>query len=217
MPTAQLQLRLHAEGDGPALLVPVESGTVLAPSPALRFHRVVALARACRRVGGHAVAVRWNERAATVHPVYDKIVYGWSWGGHAQVLALIDQTVARGPVSRAVLHGQFLVNRDKREDRSRHDLVTARFAESLGAAEDPVFQRVRDWQTGGPDELAALFETAGKSDVAKVVRLVQAGTADSWLAKLPEAGRKAVRTGPLATVLPVVPVTQGSVPPPGQG
>lgn len=212
VPTAQLQLRLHEEGDGPALLVPVGAGTVVVPASGTRFPQVVALARGCRRLGHHAIAVRWNDSAVTGHPVYDKVVYGWAWGGHADVLRLIKDTVPRGPLSRTVLRGAFLVNRDKRDDRSRHDEVTARFAEVLGTHEDPVFARIRDWHGGGPAALAALFDAADRADVAKVVRLVDAGHADSWLARLPDGsgGRKAVRNGPLATVLPVVPVTQGT-------
>lgn len=213
MPTADLQLRLHQAGEGPAVLVPVGAGTVVLPAPAARFPRTVTLARACMRPGDRALAVRWDDHAVTAHPVYDKTVYGWSWGGHRDVLRLIEATGPKGAAGRTVLRGVFLVSPDKRDQRSRHDEVVARFAETLDVAEQALFERVRDWQAGGPPALAALFEAAGRPDVAQVASLVDAGHADSWLAKLPaDDSRRAVRDAPLATVLPVVPVTQGTAP-----
>src|SRR4051812_32414592 len=68
VPTAKLQLRLHEEGEGPAVLVPVGSGTVVLPAPAARFPRAVALARTCLRIGERALAVRWDNNAVTAHP-----------------------------------------------------------------------------------------------------------------------------------------------------
>lgn len=213
MPTAKLQMRLHEEGEGPAVLVPVGSGTVVLPAPAARFPRAVALARTCLRIGERALAVRWDDNAVTAHPIYDKALYGWAWGAHRDVLKLLEATNPRGGVARILLRGMFLVHSDKRDQRSRHDAVARRFGETLDAADQAMLERVQDWPSGGPQALAALFTAAGRDDVALVASLVDAGHADAWLAKLPsDASRKAVKEAPLNTVLPVVPVTQGMAP-----
>jgi hypothetical protein len=213
VPTAKLQIRLHEEGEGPAVLVPVGSGTVVLPSPAARFPRAVALARTCLRIGERALAVRWDDNAVTAHPIYEKSLYGWAWGAHRDVLGLLAATNPRGGVARLLLRVTFLVNSDKRDQRSRHDAVARYFGETLDAADQAMLKRVQDWPTGGPAALGALFTAAGRDDVAQVASLVDAGHADAWLAKLPaEASRKTVKEAPLNTVLPVVPVTQGMAP-----
>jgi hypothetical protein len=213
VPTAKLQIRLHEEGEGPAVLVPVGSGTVVLPAPAARFPRAVALARTCLRIGERALAVRWDDNAVTAHPIYEKSLYGWAWGTHRDVLRLLEATNPRGGAARILLRGMFLVNSDKRDQRSRHDAVARHFGETLDAADQAMLQRVQDWPAGGPPALATLFTAAGRDDVAQVASLVDAGHADAWLAKLPaEASRKAVKEAPLNTVLPVVPVTQGMAP-----
>jgi hypothetical protein len=213
VPTAKLQIRLHEEGEGPAVLVPVGSGTVVLPAPSARFPRAVALARTCLRIGERALAVRWDDNAVTAHPIYEKSLYGWAWGTHRDVLRLLEATNPRGGAARILLRGMFLVNSDKRDQRSRHDAVARYFGETLDAADQAMLQRVQDWPAGGPPALAALFTAAGRDDVAQVASLVDAGHADAWLAKLPaEASRKAVKEAPLNTVLPVVPVTQGMAP-----
>jgi hypothetical protein len=213
VPTAKLQIRLHEEGEGPAVLVPVGSGTVVLPAPSARFPRAVALARTCLRIGERALAVRWDDNAVTAHPIYEKSLYGWAWGAHRDVLRLLEATNPRGGAARILLRGMFLVNSDKRDQRSRHDAVARYFGETLDAADQAMLQRVQDWPAGGPPALAALFTAAGRDDVAQVASLVDAGHADAWLAKLPaEASRKAVKEAPLNTVLPVVPVTQGMAP-----
>ena len=213
MPTAKLQIRLHEEGEGPAVLVPVGSGTVVLPAPSARFPRAVALARTCLRIGERALAVRWDDNAVTAHPIYEKSLYGWAWGAHRDVLRLLEATNPRGGAARILLRGMFLVNSDKRDQRSRHDAVARYFGETLDAADQAMLQRVQDWPAGGPPALVALFTAAGRDDVAQVASLVDAGHADAWLAKLPaEASRKAVKEAPLNTVLPVVPVTQGMAP-----
>lgn len=213
MPTAKLQLRLHEEGEGPAVLVPVGSGTVVLPPPAARFPRAVALARTCLRIGERALAVRWDDGAVTAHPIYDKALYGWAWGAHRDVLKLLEATNPGGGPARILLRAMFVFNSDKRDQRSRHDAVARRFGETLDAADRAMVERVQDWSSGGPQALAALFTAAGRDDVAQVASLVDAGHADSWLAKLPtDASRKVVKEAPLNTVLPVVPVTQGMAP-----
>jgi hypothetical protein len=213
VPTAKLQMRLHEEGEGPAVLVPVSSGTVVLPAPTARFPRAVALARTCLRIGERALAVRWDDNAVTAHPIYEKALYGWAWGAHHDVLKLLEATNPRGAAARIILRAMFLVNSDKRDQRSRHDVVARRFGETLDTADQAMVERVQDWPSGGPQALAALFTAAGREDVAQVASLVDAGHADSWLAKLPaDASRKAVREAPLNTVLPVVPVTQGMAP-----
>jgi hypothetical protein len=213
VPTAKLQIRLHEEGEGPAVLVPVGSGTVVLPAPAARFPRAVALARTCLRIGERALAVRWDDRAVTAHPIYDKALYGWAWGAHRDVLGLLQATNPRGPAARLLLRGMFLLHSDKRDQRSRHDAVARRFGETLDGADLAMVERVQDWPSGGPQALAALFTAAGRDDVAQVASLVDAGHADAWLAKLPaDASHRAVREAPLNTVLPVVPVTQGMAP-----
>jgi len=213
VPTAKLQIRLHEEGEGPAVLVPVGSGTVVLPAPAARFPRAVALARTCLRIGERALAVRWDDNAVTAHPIYEKSLYGWAWGAHRDVLGLLEATNPRGGAARVLLRTMFLVNSDKRDQRSRHDAVARHFGETLDAADQEMLKRVQDWPAGGPSALAALFTSAGRDDVAQVASLVDAGHADAWLAKLPaEASRKAVKEAPLNTVLPVVPVTQGMAP-----
>jgi hypothetical protein len=213
VPTAKLQLRLHQEGEGPAVLVPVGSGTVVLPVPSARFPRAVALARTCLHIGGRALAVRWDDNAVTAHPIYDKALYGWAWGAHRDVLNLLAATNPRGAAARVLLRAMFLVNSDKRDQRNRHDAVAARFGETLDAADLAMLERVRDWQSGGLNALSALFTAAGRDDVAQVAALVDAGHANSWLAKLPADGsRRTVRDAPLNTVLPVVPVTQGTAP-----
>jgi hypothetical protein len=213
VPTAKLQMRLHEEGEGPGVLVPVGSGTVVLPVPAARFPRAVALARTCLRIGERALAVRWDDNAVTAHPIYEKSLYGWAWGAHRDVLRLLEATNPRGGAARILLRGMFLVNSDKRDQRSRHDAVARYFGETLDAADQAMLLRVQDWPSGGPQALAALFTAAGRDDVAQVASLVDAGHADAWLAKLPtEASRKVVKEAPLNTVLPVVPVTQGMAP-----
>ena len=213
VPTAKLQIRLHEEGEGPAVLVPVGSGTVVLPAPAARFPRTVALARTCLRIGERALAVRWDDNAVTAHPIYEKALYGWAWGAHRDVLTLLEATNPRGGAARVLLRGMFLVNSDKRDQRSRHDAVARHLGETLDAADQAMLHRVQDWSSGGPQALAALFAAAGREDVAQVASLVDAGHADAWLAKLPaEASRKTVKDAPLNTVLPVVPVTQGMAP-----
>jgi hypothetical protein len=213
VPTAKLQIRLHDEGEGPAVLVPVGSGTVVLPAPAARFPRAVALARTCLRIGERALAVRWDDNAVTAHPIYEKSLYGWAWGAHRDVLGLLEATNPRGGAARLLLRATFLINSDKRDQRSRHDAVARHFGETLDAADQAMLKRVQDWPGGGPSALAALFTAAGRDDVAQVASLVDAGHADAWLAKLPaEASRKVVKEAPLNTVLPVVPVTQGMAP-----
>jgi hypothetical protein len=213
VPTADLQFRLYQAGEGPAVLVPVGTGTVVLPAPVARFPRTVTLARACAGGADRALVVRWDDHAVTAHPVYDKAVYGWAWGARRDVLRLIAATGPKGAAGRTVLRGVFLVSPDRRDQRGRHDEVVGRFAETLDAAEQALFDRIRDWQAGGPAALAALFEAAQRPEVAQVASLVDAGHADSWLAKLPaDDSRRAVRDAPLATVLPVVPVTQGTAP-----
>jgi len=213
VPTAKLQIRLHEEGEGPAVLVPVGSGTVVLPALEARFPRAVALARTCLRIGERALAVRWDDHAVTAHPIYDKALYGWAWGPHRDVLTLLRATNPSGPAARLLLRGMFLLHSDKRDQRSRHDAVAQRFGETLDAADRAMVERVQDWPSGGPQALAALFTAAGRDDVAQVASLVDAGHADAWLAKLPsDASRKVVREAPLNTVLPVVPVTQGMAP-----
>jgi len=144
--------------------------------------------------------------------VFERTATGWGWGEHAEVYRLVEQTNPRGLIGATVLRCVFTLNRNRREDPARQRRVAPRFAEAFGCGEEQMLERVGDWRLGGPAALTGLLEAAGRADVARVARLIDGGHADSWVGRLParRLGRGAVRSGPLAAMLPVVPVIQGS-------
>ncbi|WP_199438934.1 hypothetical protein [Umezawaea beigongshangensis] len=175
-PAAELQLALHRATAGPAVLVPVASGTVALP-PIAGFGVQVRHAARCREVAGRALLLRWNAVAAVACSLEDEE----------------PLSCAVGPLRAA----RSLV----RWFPSRHGVrLTATPGEVLGGDAPAA-------TAGGPEGLAAVLRAVGRPDLAQVVGLVDEGRADTWITGLPGTADL-----PINTVLPVIPVTQGTAP-----
>ena len=185
MPAAELQLTLHRAGVGPAAVVPVPSGTVLLLSPAASLTAAIRIALECRKIAGRAAVLCWDDVAAISYSVLGPLAGTWYWGGVADVNRLTERAQHLGPVGRAAsrLAGLFTVSWRKPD---KVDKVAGALTTVFGAhpQDERIRARVAHWETGGPQEVAALLDEAGLPDVHPVVDLVHAGHADPWVAAL---------------------------------
>ncbi|ALG05570.1 hypothetical protein [Kibdelosporangium phytohabitans] len=177
-PVREVRPLLHASGVSSAVVIPVESGTVLVPRERIGLSAAAQwVHRAVRQLGKAVVIIGWNDRASMVYPITGAVSQGWGWGGEAAVLRLMAELGDMGALKRVGLGLLSAVNGSPGRER-RQTQATERIAAATGADQEIVRRHVQTYE----QHLAAdrFLDEIGKPDVAALVRLTDAGRFDQW-------------------------------------
>lgn len=181
---AELQKAMHGASVGPAALVPVQSGTVLLPSPNTRPVDAMAVALKIRKVTGNgSVVAVWSEDGAIVYTAGATVARGWSWGAHEPLRRLNVEANQYGWFGRWYdrAFSRFSSRRDKETWQASQ---VQRYVFAVPRADrDAVSGIVRDY-LDATGVVPRLFRAFNLPEVAQVAELVDQGRADTWLEPL---------------------------------
>lgn len=181
---AELQQVMHGANAGPAVLVPVESGTVLLFSRNARQLDAMGIAyKVSRLVGRPVVQVVWNEDAAVVYTVAGRVGRGWSWGRAEQMHRLQDEVNQYGPFGRWYQRafGRFFDHRDRETWQTAQ---LKRFVEACPHLDSVAVAGLLREFGDGAGVVPKFLHALRLPDVAQVAELVERGWADARLETL---------------------------------
>ncbi len=180
---AELQKAMHGANVGPAALVPVQSGTVLLPSTAIKLNEAALMAARVRKIAGGSTLAIWNEDAALVYYFTTSIGRATSWGTKDAVLRLVAQAQRSGPIGRLFNRSTGSLVGVREREKWQLDAAGRLATMFPGADRDAALERFRDFANGA-GAVPAFLRAVGLPDVAQVAELAEQGRADSWLATL---------------------------------
>jgi hypothetical protein len=197
---AELQKAMHSRNVGPAALVPVQSGTVLLPSPATTLSEAAYMTNRVRKIGGGAALAVWNDDAALLYLFTTTLGRASMWGSREAILELSAQAKQSGPVGRFFDRSTAGLVNLREKDKWQQDAIDKLTALHPAASRKGALERIRDFDNGR-EAIPEFFRAAGLAEVAQVAELAGEGRADGVLESLqpPRAQR-----WPLALFLPLI-------------
>lgn len=198
---AELQKAMHSGNVGPAALVPVQSGTVLLPSPATKLSEAAYMTNRVRKIAGGAALAVWNDDAALLY-LFTTTSLGRAtmWGSREAILELSAQAKQSGPIGKLFDRSTAGLVNLREKEKWQQDAIDKLTALHPAASRKGALERIRDF-ANGREAIPEFFRAVGLPEVAQVAELAGEGRADGVLESLqpPRAQR-----WPLALFLPLI-------------
>ncbi|MFS8102840.1 hypothetical protein LFM09_37500 [Lentzea alba] len=180
---AELQKAMYSGKVGPAALVPVQSGTVLLPSPAIKLSEAAYMANRVRKIAGSAALATWNDDAALLYLFTTSVGRASMWGSREAVLRLSAQAKQSGPVGKLFDRTTAGLIAMREKEKWQNDALDKLVVMWPAANREAAQARVRDFENGH-QAIPEFFRAAGLPEVAQVAELAGQGRADGVLQTL---------------------------------
>lgn len=197
---AELQKAMHSGNVGPAALVPVQTGTVLLPSPATKLSEAAYMTNRVRKIAGGAALAVWNDDAALLYLFTTSLGRATMWGSREAILELSAQAKQSGPIGKLFDRATGGMVNLREKEKWQQDAIDKLTALHPAASRKGALERIRDFANGRA-AIPEFFRAVGLPEVAQVAELTEEGRADGVLEQLqpPRAQR-----WPLALFLPLI-------------